>query len=303
MNTRNATPGDDFLPGQEFRDRNGRRFAELVSASTASGRLPGNWNLRRIESTASTNDDLVRAAASGAPDRLVLVADHQTAGRGRLDRRWEAPAGENLLVSFLFRVVPDRPHRLVKSVALAAVQACRQITRVADPDVEVTLKWPNDIVIGARKLAGILAVASSRQHEVEGDCEGGTTSVFVPEFVVVGLGLNVRWAPDGAVSLAEFVDDVHRDDVLLATLAALDELIEARAEEVLTRYEADLSTIGRVVRVELPSGEVLSGRALGVGADGRLEVLDSCAITHHIDVADIVHLRLAEEPTRSDGKQ
>lgn len=303
MNTRNATPGDDFLPGQEFRDRNGRRFAELVSASTASGRLPGNWNLRRIESTASTNDDLVRAAASGAPDRLVLVADHQTAGRGRLDRRWEAPAGENLLVSFLFRVVPDRPHRLVKSVALAAVQACRQITRVADPDVEVTLKWPNDIVIGARKLAGILAVASSRQHEVEGDCEGGTTSVFVPEFVVVGLGLNVRWAPDGAVSLAEFVDDVHRDDVLLATLAALDELIEARAEEVLTRYEADLSTIGRAVRVELPSGEVLSGRALGVGADGRLEVLDSCAITHHIDVADIVHLRLAEEPTRSDGKQ
>lgn len=303
MNTRNATPGDDFLPGQEFRDRNGRRFAELVSASTASGRLPGNWNLRRIESTASTNDDLVRAAASGAPDRLVLVADHQTAGRGRLDRRWEAPAGENLLVSFLFRVVPDRPHRLVQSVALAAVQACRQITRVADPDVEVTLKWPNDIVIGARKLAGILAVASSRQHEVEGDCEGGTTSVFVPEFVVVGLGLNVRWAPDGAVSLAEFVDDVHRDDVLLATLAALDELIEARAEEVLTRYEADLSTIGRAVRVELPSGEVLSGRALGVGADGRLEVLDSCAITHHIDVADIVHLRLAEEPTRSDGKQ
>ena len=92
------------------------------------------------------------AAASGAPDRSVLVADHQTAGRGRLDRRWDAPPGANLLVSILFRTVPSPASALTQRVGLAAIDACR-----AAAGVEAVLKWPNDLLLDDRKLAGILA--------------------------------------------------------------------------------------------------------------------------------------------------
>jgi BirA family biotin operon repressor/biotin-[acetyl-CoA-carboxylase] ligase len=159
----------------------------------------------------------------------------------------------------------------------------------------VSLKWPNDIVIGTRKLAGILASAStSRELRIVDDVEVG-----VPEHVVVGLGLNVRWAPDGAVSLVKFRQDIHRDDVLLELVAGLDVLLDSclavrESDEFHESYRKNLSTIGRLVRVEMPSGDVLEGRALGVGVDGRLEVLDACAVSHHIDVADIIHLRAVD---------
>jgi len=302
MDTRHATPNGENLPGQEFRDRNGRGFAEIVATSGHPAGVVDRWLVRRIESTGSTNDDLDRAARSGAPDRLVLVADHQTAGRGRLDRKWEAPAGVNLLVSILFRTVPDRPHRLTQAVALAAVRACRTLCRtpqfdVSPDDIDVSLKWPNDIVVGPRKLAGILASASTSRHpRIVDDVEVG-----IPDHVVVGLGLNVGWAPDGAACLREFRPDVHRDDVLVELVTALDGLFDScvdvrGSDEFHDSYRKNLSTIGRSVRVELPSGSILEGRALGVGVDGRLEVLDTCALTHHIDVADIVHLRFADSP-------
>jgi BirA family biotin operon repressor/biotin-[acetyl-CoA-carboxylase] ligase len=163
-------------------------------------------------------------------------------------------------------------------------------------DADVTLKWPNDIVIGSRKLAGILASAStSRRPRIVDDIE-----VAIPEYVVVGLGLNVGWAPDGAARLCEF-RDIHRDDVLVELVTALDDLFDPcvtvrESDEFHESYRKNLSTIGRAVRVELPSGSVLEGRALGVGVDGRLEVLDACAMTHHIDVADIIHLRFPDSP-------
>jgi BirA family biotin operon repressor/biotin-[acetyl-CoA-carboxylase] ligase len=293
MDTRIATSEDENLPGREFRDRKGRVFDEFFdtfggSADLAQRRpgltngLTNKWTVRQTDATGSTNDDLLRAGEMGAPDRLVLVADHQSAGRGRLDRRWEAPPGANLLVSILFRAVPDQPHRLTQAVALAAVGACRHLG-VRSDGFDVSLKWPNDILVGHRKLAGILASASTSWR---------TTGV--PDFVVVGLGLNVQWSPVDAVSLAEFVADVHRDDVLAGLIVELDELLDLNPADLFDRYRSELSTIGRSVRVELPSGEILRGRALGVGLDGRLEVLDSCAISHHIDVADIVHLRFEE---------
>jgi BirA family transcriptional regulator, biotin operon repressor / biotin---[acetyl-CoA-carboxylase] ligase len=286
MDTRNATSEEENLPGQEFRDRKGRGLADFVSTYAGTHDGPAGcaerWTLRHMEATGSTNDDLLRAGESGAPDRLVLVADHQSAGRGRLDRRWEAPPGANLLVSILFREVPDRPHRLTQAVALAAVSACRNFG-IESEDFDVSLKWPNDIVIGQRKLAGILASASTSWRPTG-----------VPDFIVVGLGLNVQWSPADAVCLADFGADVHRDDVLGALVIGLDELLAMDPADLFDVYRSELSTIGRSVRVELPSGDVLRGRALGVGVDGRLEVLDTCAITHHIDVADIVHLRFDE---------
>jgi BirA family transcriptional regulator, biotin operon repressor / biotin---[acetyl-CoA-carboxylase] ligase len=221
---------------------------------------PSGWHVRRLGETGSTNADLVAAAAAGAPHRTVLMADHQTAGRGRLDRRWDAPSGANLLVSLLFRDVPVHPVELTQRVSLAAVDACRSVA-----GVEPVLKWPNDLLLADRKLAGVLA-----QRSPDGS-------------VVVGIGLNVGWAPDGAARL----DGTHQPlEVLMAMLAAYDEL----PADIGPRYRDALATLGCRVRVELV-GAVLEGTAIDVETDGRLVVLDACAVTHRIDVGDVVHLR------------
>ena len=111
---------------------------------------PFGWTVRHVAETGSTNDDLVAAARDGAPDRTVIVADYQTAGKGRLDRTWEARRGSNLLVSMLFRYESQDPSRFSRIVALAARAACERLG-----DVGVAVKWPNDLVIGERKLGGL----------------------------------------------------------------------------------------------------------------------------------------------------
>ena len=212
--------------------------------------------------TGSTNDDLLAAAGKDAPDRAVLYADHQVAGRGRLDRTWTAPRGTNLLVSFLFRAVPGDPSELTRRVGLAAVDAAQVVAGVT-----ASLKWPNDVLVGDHKLAGILAQRGS----------GGE--------VVVGLGLNVGWAPDGGARLG---DDIEPAAMLRAVLAAFDGL----PADIGQRYRSALATLGRRVRIELPADELV-GRAVDVEPDGRLVVVDECAITHRVSVGDVVHLRPA----------
>ena len=219
------------------------------------------WAVEVVEETGSTNADLL-ATALERPDRSVLVARHQTAGKGRLDRRWDAPPGANLLVSFLFRDVPSDPGELMRRIALAAVDACASVA-----GVDVTLKWPNDLMVGERKLAGVLA-----ERHPEGP-------------VVVGLGLNVGWAPDGAARLGE---DVVPRDVLDALLVAFDAL----PAEIGPRYRQALSTLGRSVRVERVD-DVVEGVAADIEADGRLVVVDACAVTHRLAAGDVVHLRPA----------
>ncbi|MEY2416161.1 MAG: BirA family transcriptional regulator [Ilumatobacteraceae bacterium] len=224
---------------------------------------PGaTWQITIVDETGSTNADLAAAAASGAANRSVLMARHQTSGKGRLDRRWEAPPGTNLLVSLLFREVPEHPHQLTQRVALAASRACSKVAGVA-----AVLKWPNDLLLDDRKLAGVLAQS------------GGTGT----EYVVVGIGLNIGWAPEGAARLGDGYDPV---DVLDAMLVAYDDL----PDDITDTYRANLATIGQSVRVELSGSEVV-GRALDVLPDGRLVVLDECGITHRFDTGDIVHLR------------
>jgi BirA family biotin operon repressor/biotin-[acetyl-CoA-carboxylase] ligase len=224
---------------------------------------PGaTWQITIVDETGSTNADLLTAAASGAANRNVLMARHQTSGKGRLDRRWEAPPGTNLLVSLLFREVPEHAHDLTQRVALAASQACSEVAAVSP-----VLKWPNDLLLDGRKLAGVLAQA------------GGTGT----EYVVVGIGLNIGWAPEGASRLGDGYDPV---DVLDAMLAAYDAL----PDDITDMYRARLATIGQSVRVELSGSDVV-GRAMDVLPDGRLVVLDECGITHRFDTGDIVHLR------------
>jgi BirA family biotin operon repressor/biotin-[acetyl-CoA-carboxylase] ligase len=212
-----------------------------------------------VEETGSTNADLL-ATALERPDRSVLAAKHQTAGKGRLDRRWDAPPGANLLASFLFHDVPADPGELMRRVALAAVDACCAVA-----GVDVSLKWPNDLMVGEQKLAGILA----ERHQ-----DGP---------VVVGIGLNVGWAPDGAARLGDGADPL---DVLRAILDAYDAL----PADIGPRYREAMSTIGRTVRVERPDG-VLEGFATDVEPDGRLVVVDACAVSHRLAVGDVVHVR------------
>ncbi|MGB8858615.1 MAG: biotin--[acetyl-CoA-carboxylase] ligase [Ilumatobacteraceae bacterium] len=223
---------------------------------------PSGWHVAVVDETGSTNADLLRAASEGAPDRTVLVARHQTTGRGRLDRRWEAPAGANLLVSMLFREIPDMPQVLTQRVGLAAIVACERVA-----GVRPVLKWPNDLLLEGAKLAGILAQANLGP---------------VPA-VVVGIGLNVGWAPEGAARLGGGIDPL---DVLAAMLAAYDQL----PDDVELHYRERLGTIGRRVRVELPDG-ITEGRALDLEPDGRLVVVDDCGITHRFAVGDVIHLR------------
>ncbi|MGZ4805364.1 MAG: biotin--[acetyl-CoA-carboxylase] ligase [Ilumatobacteraceae bacterium] len=224
---------------------------------------PGaTWQITIVDETGSTNADLISAATAGAPDRSVLMARHQTAGRGRLDRVWIAPPGANLLVSLLFRQVPEHPHELTRRVALAAAQACDEVAGVTP-----ALKWPNDLVVDGRKLAGVLAQSAGPG----------------PDFIVVGIGVNVGWAPDDAARLGDGYDPRA---VLDAMLRAYDELPAGITE----LYRAALITLGQSVRVELTDSSVV-GHALDVLPDGRLVVLDECGITHRFDTGDIVHLR------------
>ena len=230
---------------------------------------PDPFQVTFIAETGSTNADLL-AAAGDLPHGTVLVADRQTAGRGRLDRTWEsAPIdpdrGPNLLVSILFTSGLEAPHRLTQRVGIAAVRACERIAGVSP-----SLKWPNDLLLGDAKLAGILAQAGGRPGRID--------------HVVVGIGLNVAWAPPGAARLRRG----HRDEVLGALLDALADLPEPHLDE----YRRLLGTLGSAVRVEL-ADETFEGIALDVDDDGHL-IVDTSNGVRSVGVGDVVHLRRAE---------
>ena len=220
-------------------------------------RWPPGWTVEVVGTIDSTNAALLRD--TDRPDRSVLVAAYQTAGRGRLDRRWEAPEGANALFSILFRTVPDPPVEPVQRLGLAAVAACRRLA-----GVEARLKWPNDVIVDDRKLGGILS-----QRAAHG--------------LVVGLGLNVGWAPEGAVALGA---DVHPLDVVSAVLADFDRLGPSIDEA----YREALATLGRRVRAETPTGDII-GVATGVDPSGALLVDDDRSVTRRIEVGDVIHLR------------
>jgi BirA family biotin operon repressor/biotin-[acetyl-CoA-carboxylase] ligase len=172
-------------------------------------------------------------------------------------------------VSFLFRSGVEEPHRLTQMIAVAALQACEQVAGVAP-----VLKWPNDLLLDGAKLAGILAQAGGEAGRID--------------YVVVGLGLNVRWAPPGAALLGDHIDPA---DVLNGILGALDALERAGPDAVHRQYRARLATLGTPVRVELPDGE-LTGIAVNVQPDGRLVVQPSSGAPARVfDTGDVVHLR------------
>ena len=221
--------------------------------------------MRRFDEIGSTNTWVMEEARRGAAEGVVAVADHQTAGRGRLGRVWEAPPGANLLLTVLLRPSTPDLHLAVAAVALAGRDAASSVAGVA-----AGLKWPNDLVVDdGRKLAGVLA---------ETDGAGA---------VAVGIGLNVAWAPEGAACLGA---DVARDDVLDGLLSSLGGWLDAGWAAVARAYREACLTVGRRVRVELVDGEVFEGTAADVDDAGRLLVETSVCL-RTVEVGDVVHLR------------
>ncbi len=159
----------------------------------------------------------------------------------------------------------------------------------AGAEVAVELKWPNDLLADGRKLAGILSAAGPLGTTATSSGE----SLSTPQFVVVGLGLNVAWAPREAACLSEFANnaDVDRDAVLGFLLKEMDVLLALDPTQLHEHYRANLSTLQRDVRVELSQNKFLEGRAVDVEADGRLVVEDSQGARSSLDIGDIVHLR------------
>ena len=229
---------------------------------------PDGWRVEVLPRTGSTNAVAAERARAGEPAGLVVVTEHQTAGRGRLDRTWTSPPRAGLTFSVLLR--PDWPARewpwLPLLSGLAVATAVRE-----QAELDAVLKWPNDVLVGGRKLCGLLA------------------EVPAPGAAVVGIGLNVTTRPeelphDRATSLqAEGAATTDRDTLLRAVLRALrDGLAEPKAGR--DRYRELCSTLGREVRVDLPHADPVTGRAQAVDDDGRL-VVDGTAYA----AGDVVH--------------
>jgi BirA family biotin operon repressor/biotin-[acetyl-CoA-carboxylase] ligase len=212
-----------------------------------------------LPSTGSTMDVARGEALAGAAEGLVVVADEQTAGRGRLGRAWIAPAGVNLYLSILLRPSLERMKRLGMVAPLAVADAVAAVS-----GLDVRFKWPNDVRIGERKLCGIL---------IESGFAGDS-----PSFAVAGIGLNVNLDADSypeiaaiATSIArELGRSVSRERTLAALLTAFERhYLQDDAEVLRLAWRSRLDTLGGEITVAF-SGGTESGIAEDVDADGSL---------------------------------
>jgi BirA family biotin operon repressor/biotin-[acetyl-CoA-carboxylase] ligase len=263
--------------------------------------LGGFWTaLDVVASTGSTNVDLLARAAGDAavPEGQVLVAEQQTAGRGRLGRTWTSVPGASLTFSVLLRpatVPAARRGWLALLAGVAVASAVRSVTGggVSGGGVGAVLKWPNDVLVGDRKLAGILAEQSP---------DGSA--------VVIGMGINVATpadalpvSPTGLAGTSLLVEGatVAREALLLEVLRQLERwYIAFRADPdpvrtgLLDAYRPLCVTLGQKVRVELPIGRFMTGVARGIDPDGRLLISDNPGDPPMaISAGDVVHVRAA----------
>lgn len=246
----------------------------------------GFWrDVRVVATTGSTSADLVDLARAGAPEGTVVLADYQSAGRGRLGRGWHAPAGTSIAVSMLFRPATVQLDRWPWLPLLCGVAVVEAVT--AEAGVPATLKWPNDVLVDGQKLAGLLA-------EMVPAAEGTGA-------VVVGLGLNVTVGsadlPPAATSLARCgAPETDRIALLAAVLTRVASRYmswrDRGGDPVAPRaaYRSLCSTLGTEVRVLLPAGAELAGRAVDIDAAGRL-VVSTAAGGRALSVGDVVHVR------------
>ena len=229
-------------------------------------------------SVTSTNDLARALAAQGAPEGTLVLAEEQTAGRGRLGRVWLSPAGTSLLFSLIFRPAlrPGQAFRLAMLCSLAAARAIEAVTALP-----IHLKWPNDLVLRGKKLGGVLAEASLTGERLD--------------FVVVGLGLNVNLdvstLPEIAATATSLSTELGRPVARLPLLQRILQEIEAgyrdvaQDEALRAAWAARLSTLGQMVRVT--GGTEDEGLAEGVDADGALLLHRADGTLVRITVGDV----------------
>ncbi len=262
--------------------------------SSAAATAAGFGELRHTAATGSTNDDLVTQARLGDRSQVVLVADHQHAGRGRVGRRWVDASGgpqgseASLLVSFRLKAPLPDAHGCVAAVSAAALAAASAaVEGCGSGAAALRSKWPNDLLICSPDVDGKLAGVLS--ETVAGD----------PPVVVVGLGMNLAAAPDqpGAAALAQLGTVWGRDRLLARLLAELPSYL-ADPTAACSDLRAMSATLGSLVRVQLAGGVTVEGVAVDIDASGRL-VLEAPGAgltgtapqTILIDTGDVIHLR------------
>jgi BirA family transcriptional regulator, biotin operon repressor / biotin---[acetyl-CoA-carboxylase] ligase len=235
-----------------------------------------------VESTGSTNLDLREASLDGAPEGTVLLAEEQRTGRGRLGRVWQAPPRSSLSVSVLLRPPGSGTGPWGWLPLLAGVAVADAVAATAG--LAARLKWPNDVLLGELKVAGVLV-------EV--------VPLPAGPAAVVGIGLNVSQVRDelpvdGAVSLLEAgAVDVDRSRLVVEVLADLEAWYRrwlAGGPDVRDAYLARSATVGRRVRAVLPGEVTVSGTAVDVDAEGRL-VVDTEAGPVAVGAGDVLHVR------------
>jgi BirA family biotin operon repressor/biotin-[acetyl-CoA-carboxylase] ligase len=243
-----------------------------------------------VEEAGSTNAVVADRARSGEPDGLVVAAEHQTAGRGRLDRSWEAAPRSSLTFSVLLRpTVPGGRWPWLPLLTGHAVAAALRAEGYA-----AAVKWPNDVLLGTgpdeRKVAGILV------ERVETDAGPAA---------VVGVGLNVSMTaeelpvPEATSLVLERPDVVpDRTGLLVHLLVTLREVYDAwqtggdeASERLAASYAAGCATVGRDVRVALPDGATLTGHAVEIDVNGRLVVSTGSGERTPVGAGDVVHVR------------
>lgn len=249
-----------------------------------------------FEQVESTNVEALRLAELGTPHGTVILANHQTAGKGRLGRTWHSPANTNLYASL---ILTQKPHRSCLSwIPLTTGVAVAEAIEAA-ANLSVSLKWPNDIVLGNKKLGGIL-------------CESSTKGPSAWN-VIVGIGINVNWEKEHfpgalkntATSLA--IEAQHQIDrrVLFTTLLSrletnYERLLSSDLSSLQSSYVSRSSTIGRHVHVQLATGETIDGFAINIGSEGELQVNPSATHVYSqaqkpsvitIRAGDVIHVR------------
>jgi BirA family transcriptional regulator, biotin operon repressor / biotin---[acetyl-CoA-carboxylase] ligase len=211
-----------------------------------------------LRETSSTMDVAHREAESGAPDGTVIIAEEQTAGRGRFDRRWVSNAGQNLTLSVLLRPRVEALRQINMAACLSVVRAIRAATGLSP-----TIKWPNDVRIGGRKACGIL---------IESRVEEGQLG-----YMVVGIGLNVNFDPTSHDDIAPIATSlmleagrpIPRLSLCRTLLTEFDRLYATSGDAVREEWRGALETLGRQVRVRW--GDVVDeGLAADVDAEGNL---------------------------------
>ena len=265
-----------------------------IRSTLATKHLGQHLHLHR--EIASTNSEALTLAHSGAEHGTVVVADSQTAGRGRQARTWFSPGGTNLYCSSLIRPMDiripfgDWLSWIPLASAIAVTEAVRAIA-----GIPLSLKWPNDLLFNEKKIGGIL-------------CENGTDQGKQP-FVVIGIGLNVNTAPDSfppelAAIAGSLIQGSHRlidrNRLLSQLLNDLEQVLDELASEGPRRlqhaYTDRCATIGKRIRVVLAESRELEGVAQAIGRDGALLVYPFTRLHHgaqqmiEVRAADVIHL-------------